>query len=182
MEEIIEYLESIEAGINKGNSELSEEIPFIMRELYEKIKNAELPYGRIFDIEEAIKKLLSDMGLSEEYLYFIQFNLEEIKKIDKEYLVIGHDFGTDICVNQNGEIVSVDPEHEYPTRFINKNLESLFGCIAVYLSYANKITDATDDNILGIIKEIERKFDQIDVQALSNEENWWSIILEQLEY
>ena len=56
MEEIIQYLESIGAGINKGNSELSEEIPFIMREFYEKIKNAELPYGRIFDIEEAIKK------------------------------------------------------------------------------------------------------------------------------
>lgn len=128
-----------------------------------------------------LRNFLSNMGLTEESLNFIQFNIKEIRKIDKEHMVIGWDLGTDICVNQNGEIVSVDPAHEYPTRFINKNMESFFQFIAVYLSYKDEITNADEDNMVRIITEIKRKFNKIDIQALSNEENWWSVLLEQLE-
>ena len=90
-------------------------------------------------------------------------------------------YGNGYLLNQNSEIVSVEPDHKYPTRFINKNMESLFKFIAVYLSYEDKIKNADDDNIDRKIIEIKRKFNKIDVQALSNEENWWSILLEQLE-
>lgn len=56
MEELIKYLESIGAEINKGNSDMTGEIPLVMREFYEKIRNVELPFGRIYDVELAIKK------------------------------------------------------------------------------------------------------------------------------
>lgn len=55
MDALMKYLESIGSQINTGKSELSEGIPFKMREFYEKIKNVELPFGYIFDVETAIK-------------------------------------------------------------------------------------------------------------------------------
>lgn len=102
-------------------------------------------------------------------------------RLDSEYIIIGNDFGTDICINKKEEIVSVDPKHQYPTRFINKNLKCFIKFIIVYLFYEDKIIDASDDKINTVIEEIREKFNEIDIQALSNEENWWSIILEQIE-
>ena len=47
--------------------------------------------------------------------------------------------------------------------------------------YEDKINDIDDDEIHQVIWEIRKNFDVIDIQALSDEENWWSIILEQVE-
>ena len=44
----------------------------------------------------------------------------------------------------------------------------------------NEINEAGDE-INQIMKKIRTEFDMIDIQALSSEENWWSIILEQIE-
>lgn len=69
----------------------------------------------------------------------------------------------------------------YPTRFINTNLECFIKFIIIYLSYAEKIINAHDEEINNVMAEIREKFDLVDKQALHNEENWWSIILEQIE-
>ena len=129
------------------------------------------------------KKILCDIGLPKEPLSFIQFNIEEMKDIiiDEEHIVIGNDFGTNICINHKEEIVSIDPKGEYPIRFINKNLEIFLNFIIIFLLYEDKINDIDDDEIHQVIWEIRKNFDVIDIQALSDEENWWSIILEQVE-
>ena len=49
------------------------------------------------------------------------------------------------------------------------------------MSYKDKINEADDDEINQIVQEIRTEFDIIDIQALSNEENWWSTILEEIE-
>ena len=129
------------------------------------------------------KKILCDIGLPNKPLNFIEFNIEQIENIvvDGGNIIIGNDFGTNICINHKDEIVSIDPENEYPIRFINKNLESFLEFVITFLLYEDKINDVDDDGIHQVVQEIRKKFDMIDIQALSNEENWWSIILEQVE-
>ena len=89
--------------------------------------------------------------------------------------------GTNICINKNDEIISVDFENEYPTRLINKNLESFLHFIVIFLLHEDEINSADDDTISQIIQKIKAEFEQIDELALNNQENWWPIILEQIE-
>ena len=129
------------------------------------------------------KKTLCDIGLPHDPFNFIQFNLRQIEnvKLDEAYIIIGNDLGTNICVNHRDEIISVDMESEYSIRFINKNLETFLKFIVVILSYENEINEANDDEINQVIQKVRTEFNMIDIQALSSEENWWSIILEQIE-
>ena len=136
-----------------------------------------------FDLTENTKKILCDIGLPKEPLGFIKFNIDELKtlKHEDDFVIIGTDLGTNICISKNDEIISVDFENEYPTRLINKNLESFLHFIVIFLLHEDEINSADDDTISQIIQRIKAEFEQIDELALNNQENWWSIILEQIE-
>lgn len=136
-----------------------------------------------FDLTEHTKKILCDIGLPKEPLGFIKFNIDELKtlKHEDDFVIIGTDLGTNICINKNDEIISVDFENEYPTRLINKNLESFLHFIVIFLLHEDEINSADDDTISQIIQKIKAEFEQIDELALNNQENWWPIILEQIE-
>ena len=136
-----------------------------------------------FDLTENTKKILCDIGLPKEPLGFIKFNIDELKtlKHEDDFVIIGTDLGTNICINKNDEIISVDFENEYPTRLINKNLESFLHFIVIFLLHEDEINSADDDTISQIIQKIKAEFEQIDELALNNQENWWSIILKQIE-
>ena len=151
---------------------LQEKLNLITREDY-----------RNCDLSNNTKKILCDIGLPYEPLKFIQFNIGEIAdiRLDEEYIIIGNDFGTNICVNHKDEIVSIDIENEYPIRFINKDLETFLKFVVIFLSYEKEIDEADDDEINQVMQKVRMEFDIIDIQALSSEENWWSIILEQIE-
>ena len=138
---------------------------------------------RSFDLSNNAKKILCDIGLPYEPLNFIRLNIDEIKniKLDDEYVIIGNDFGTNICINNKDEIFSIDSKKEYPKRFINKNLESFLKFIVIFLLHKKEIDEADDDEINSIIQKIRTEFNEIDIQALSSAENWWSIILEQID-
>lgn len=129
------------------------------------------------------RRILCDIGLPYQPLEFIQFNIEEIDniKLDENYIVIGNDFGTNICINDKDEVVSVDIKNEYPIRYINKNLKSFLNCIIIFSMHENEINNADEEEIKMIIKKVRKEFDETDVYALNNEENWWSVILEQIE-
>ena len=136
------------------------------------------------DLSDNTKKILCDVGLPYEPFCFVKFNIEEIEniKLDEEHIIIGNDFDINICINKRNEVVVIDTKNEYPIRFINKNLESFLHFIIIFLSYKDKINEADDDEINQIVQEIRTEFDIIDIQALSNEENWWSTILEEIEF
>lgn len=131
-------------------------------------------------LEELNKRILSDIELPKDALSFMQFNSDI--EINDGNIVIGNDFGTDICINSKGEIVSVDKEKEYPTRFVNKNLKAFIDCIFIYKQYEPEINNSSDDDIELVLNEMKLKFEIIDKEVFNNEENWWSIILEQIEF
>ena len=88
---------------------------------------------------------------------------------------------SNICINNKDEIFSIDSKKEYPKRFINKNLESFLKFIVIFLLHKKEIDEADDDEINSIIQKTRTEFNEIDIQALSSAENWWSIILEQID-
>ena len=53
------------------------------------------------DLSKNTMRILCDIGLPYEPLNFVQFNIREIENIrlNKDYIVIGNDFGTSICIN-----------------------------------------------------------------------------------
>lgn len=97
------------------------------------------------------------------------------------YTVIGNDYGTDLCIDSKGEIISLDPDHELPTRFINQDLNSFFKFLNQFVVYYTKIGEAGEEEQLQILEKLKEEFNRIDSRALDYEENWWSVILEQIE-
>lgn len=133
-------------------------------------------------LSDETKNILCDIGLPEEPLHLIRFDVksEEITKLN-DLTVIGDDYGTSICINENDEILSVDPEGEYPERFINKDLDSFLSFIREYYLFECKAENSGEDEIASALAALREKFNAIDAGALSNEENWWSVVLEQTE-
>jgi len=99
-------------------------------------------------------------------------------RLADEYVFIGReDYGPDICVNvANGEVFSIDPEGRLPSRLINSSIKELGRCIEVADKYPRKAGEGPEVTADYLREEITR----IDARALENEENWWSVILEQL--
>ena len=97
------------------------------------------------------------------------------------FTVIGHDYGTDICMDSKGEIISSDPEQELPTRFINKDLKAFLEFLDIFAEYHMRVSEADEEEQIQILEEIKEEFNRVDCRALDNEENWWSVILEQIE-
>ena len=100
-----------------------------------------------------------------------------------EYLVIGDDEGTDLCVRQSdGAVLAVDPEGHLPTRFINADVRKLALCIASYERYRLALEGlGSEEGELAAVTALEREIAAIDPAALEDPENWWSAILEQAE-
>lgn len=135
------------------------------------------------NLPEKEKKMLCEDGLPEVPLHFLHFytQSDSLIIVNDDCISIGSDNGTEICIDPNNEIVSVDAYGVYPKRFVNSSLESLFECVAIYLIYNDRLMSAEDDEISILIGEIRQKFNRVDERALDDEENWWSVILEQVE-
>ena len=134
-------------------------------------------------LPEKEKRMLCEDGVPDVPLHFLHFNTQgdELVIVNGNCISIGRDNGTEICIDPNNEIVSVDAYGVYPKRFVNSSLESLFECVAIYLIYNDRLMSAEDGEISILIGEIRQKFSCVDQGALDDEENWWSVILEQVE-
>ncbi|MDE5893611.1 MAG: SUKH-4 family immunity protein [Acetatifactor sp.] len=97
------------------------------------------------------------------------------------YTVIGNDYGTDICIDSKGEVISLDPERELPTRFINRDLEAFLKFLGIFTAYYMKACEADEEEQIRILEEVKEEFNKVDSRALDYEDNWWSVILEQIE-
>lgn len=135
------------------------------------------------NLPEKYKKMLCEDGLPEVPLHFLHFNTQgdDLVIVNDDCIGIGRDNGTEICINPNNEIVSVDTYGVYPQRFVNSSLKSLFECVAIYLTYSDRLMSVDDDEIGVLIGEIRQKLSHVDEKALDDEENWWPVILEQVE-
>lgn len=136
------------------------------------------------NLSQSTKRILCEIGLPEEPIEAVQFNMRSTKKITviNGNVVIGNNEGTYICVNTQDEIIAIDPQSELPIRFINKNLNSFLDYIVIFLTFRDKALSASDEKEeMQVLEEMRKEFEKIDGKALCYEENWWAVILEQIE-
>jgi SUKH-4 immunity protein len=93
-------------------------------------------------------------------------------------IVIGDDYGTTLYLDpRNGHIESRDDNGQLPVRFLNSSLDQLQQCLEEY----DKVRTSGDDD-LETVERFRCAMQRIDPAALDNPENWWSLIIEQLNY
>ncbi len=139
-----------------------------------------------FNLSSDTQKILCEIGLPKEPIEGVQFNMDSSEKIKmiNGNIVIGENEGTYLCINAHGEIISVDQENEDESliRFINKDLKSFLDYIVIFLISQEKALDIEEeDERLQVLEEMREEFKKIDEKALNNEENWWAVIIEQIE-
>lgn len=96
------------------------------------------------------------------------------------YWIIGDDYGTKISVDANEQVWSVS-EGSLPLRFVNTSLAQFVLFLGIYRYRPPALTPVTDEQAAGILTELRHEFGEADPLALADIENWWSVILEQIE-
>ncbi|TCS93245.1 SUKH-4 family immunity protein [Hazenella coriacea] len=139
-----------------------------------------------FPLSEETKLFLTSIGLPVQDDFFISFygndQILELAYESKQIVSIGDDFGTKICIEPDSDqIISIDEQAEYPTRFVNSSITNLLQFMMIYKKKLPALKDATDEEACKIVDQINKEYKRIDSKAIENEENWWSIILEQTE-
>lgn len=154
-------------------------------------------------LSRADKKILCEMGFPvinhmPPFLYSFNTSTESsiYLKNFPGYIVIGYDeWDMPVCVNQKGEIViAVDGEGEF---FINSSMESFFSCLAVYLSYEDRLSETDEMNIpiserlersemlakerKKVVNALRKELKQVDAKAFGNPDFPWAFHLEELE-
>ena len=118
---------------------------------------------------------LSDLNIS----FYNEF--ERISNKDENYVVIGDDYGTKLCISEKtNAVVSIDVE-SISIRFINSNIKSFLNFLQIYFTRRLELSNADDEEAIEIVKSIRDNFNMLDSSALNDEDNWWSVILEQTE-
>lgn len=99
------------------------------------------------------------------------------------YLAIGEDYGTILGMKiETGEMWSLDPREECPSRFVNSRLSDFVLFLGVYGSRAKDRQHASDEQHEVIVQEMRRQFISRDPRALDHVEHWWSLIFEQMSH
>lgn len=107
---------------------------------------------------------------------------ERITINDSDYIVIGDDYGTKLCIEgESDKIVSVNIEENMNIRFINSNLEFFLEFLQIFFTKKPELIGVDDLKAVEIVNSIKDSFNKIDPVALNNEDNWWTLILEQIE-
>ena len=98
-------------------------------------------------------------------------------------VAIGSDYGTTICVELESEhVVTIDRAGVHISRFMNSTITQLAACIEAHRDYCEWIfRTRCEAEELSVVSEFRTRILDTDPMALDNVENWWSVILEQVE-
>ena len=103
----------------------------------------------------------------------------------RRYLVLADDGGTFLCIDveDDDHIVSVDAYQELMTRFVNSSVAKFAECLLAYRSLPEpeQAKKATKEMIKKQLDSLREQFNKIDPKALSDPDNWWSVIIEEQE-
>jgi hypothetical protein len=96
------------------------------------------------------------------------------------YIVIGDDYGTELRIRlSDGAVLSIDTENTLPTRFVNSSVERFAESIDVHRSYDWRAADDTE--VARLARKLREQLAGLDSAAINEPENWWAIVLEQVE-
>jgi hypothetical protein len=129
---------------------------------------------------EKIQKLLSTV--SDLKFIGLAFNQNIVQKKYNEdiFYIIGNDYEDVLGIKQSN--LSVFSISENEKVFINSSFEQLIDCIY----YFNQIIDLLEEDYSEKkrkkeVNTVSKRIKEIDKDALTEDDSWWSLILEQVE-
>jgi len=150
-------------------------------------------------ISEKSKEFLVSVGVPKENILLCDFKLsmenclrikEYARKMgitteeDLPYKVIGNDGYMQICLseqNKTGEVIAYDLKGELPTRYINCNIETFIGFLALYVKACGQYGSLSDQEMLEGAQDFEKQLQLLDSTAFKSDQTWWSLITQQLK-
>lgn len=150
------------------------------------------------DLPTSAKEVLANFGLPQEVKPFFTTDIYEtfvptlseyarsvqaaVSSEGDHYYRIGSDYGTEVCVRKGtGEVVSIDLQGEYLTRFINISLPQFIECLYLVDRERAQFSSLEDDEIDRRVSDMKVDLVRIDPETLQDDENWWAVIMEQME-
>lgn len=134
-----------------------------------------------YNLSSDTQKILCEIGLPKEPIEGVQFNMSSSEKVVQGNIVIGEDEGSYLCIDPHGEVIAIDRLDGLLIRFVNKDLKAFLDYIVIYIIFQKKALEVKDEEGVQVLENMREEFMKIDEKALDNEENWWAVIIEQIE-
>lgn len=93
----------------------------------------------------------------------------------KTYWVVGDDYASNIILKRKGDVWSVDPNGQLPSRFINASIAHFLLFLRLYVN----VRQTANGDLVDTANELQAQFDANDPSALEKQENWWTVIIVQ---
>ena len=130
------------------------------------------------------KEFLTSNGLPSGVDWTIGFDTEVVGTLGhaaaKGLRILGHDDGTEICLDEHrdGRVVALEPRGNI--RFINSSVETFGEFLTIYQSYRMAVRGMSEDKAVLLVDSIETSMRSVDGEAFGDRENWWPVIVEQM--
>ncbi len=95
--------------------------------------------------------------------------------------VLGHDGATYFVVLADGTVASVDPRSALDTRFVNSTAHHFVASIEALATRRSQLERASGDEAILAVSELRHDLNRVDISALGDRDNWWAVVLDQLE-
>jgi SUKH-4 immunity protein len=137
-------------------------------------------------IPASSKSFLKDVGLPVGVDWTMRFGVDgdRLPRLSdrSQYRRIGFDDVIPICLDEQhgGQVVSVEQDVGGADRRINANVQRFGECLVYYQRYRTSVQTADKDDIQKIIDATERSLRIADPTAFDDPNNWWPMIIEQM--
>ena len=144
-----------------------------------------------FNLEENAVEYLTKIGLPSntnifdqalEINFYDQPNIKLQTYQEKDYIIIGDDTGTNICIKpQTGEIFSIDFDGETGLEicFINSTIETFIIFLQIFNAYQKRNRNGNFYQA-DEIKKMKNDFLKVDKISLEDKNNWWCEFINQV--
>ncbi len=92
---------------------------------------------------------------------------------------IGHDGATHLIVDASGAVRTTIAAG-VPSRFVNSSIGQFLDFLDVFRTEWLRRPNLADQDAAGQVLVLRKQFRQNDATALTDDESWWSVILEQM--
>ena len=95
--------------------------------------------------------------------------------------VVGHDGTTYFVVLADGRVASVKPGSAVSRRFANSSRAQFVASLEALAARRAELERADSNEALVAISSLRHDLNRIDIAALGDRNNWWAVVLDELE-
>jgi hypothetical protein len=99
---------------------------------------------------------------------------------------IGDDYGTNLCTDAAGSLLSIPSMAGQVRRFVNSSAYDFVKCLTVFGAWVERVAPENDfaepsgEEPRASVAGLRKMIAEVDPAALGDRENWWAVIVEQI--